>query len=45
MRDAEAVGRVLPREDSGDFWDRVVGYSFWFAAGFVAAILLLDWLK
>lgn len=34
--------RVLPRKDSGDFWDRVVGYSMIFAAGVVSALLILD---
>ncbi len=38
-------GRVLPREDSDDFWDRMVGWGIWFSAGFVTALLALDVLK
>jgi len=34
--------RVLPREDSGAFWDRMVGYSFWFAAGAISVLVWLD---
>jgi hypothetical protein len=42
MREGLGERRVLPRENSGDFWDRVVGYSMIFAAGAVSALLILD---
>lgn len=35
-------GRVLPQADSGDFWDRMVGYGVWFTAGVVFALVYLD---
>ena len=34
--------RVLPGEASEEFWDRMVGYSFWFAAGAISVLVWLD---
>ena len=40
--------RVLPGEAPEEFetpeafWDRMVGYSFWFAAGVLAAMVWMD---
>jgi hypothetical protein len=44
MRVSEAVGmrRVLPRRDSGDFWDRMVGRCIWFTAGALSVLMWLD---
>ena len=42
MREGVRVGRVLPRGDSGDFWDRVVGRCIWFTAGALSVLMWLD---